>query len=156
MSTLTDFTHALAIYLHDGQVDKQGEPYIEHLERVAQRVSEQTSDENVIAAAWLHDSVEDRHIDIKSIEELLNSGVAALVKVLSRHYYSLSYQEYIATIATYPDTAVFIKLADLEDNLDPSRGPIADILRLRYEKARQALLVSQIRYTLNVQEEIGK
>jgi guanosine-3',5'-bis(diphosphate) 3'-pyrophosphohydrolase len=51
-----------AFRAHDsiGQVRKySGRPYIEHPERVAAIVSEVTNDSEIIAAAWLHDVLED-------------------------------------------------------------------------------------------------
>ncbi len=50
---------AIARAAHAGQTDKAGRPYAEHLRAVAEGVRERGGDEDQIAAAWLHDAVED-------------------------------------------------------------------------------------------------
>src|SRR4051794_26592523 len=59
---------ALARIRHAGQVDKAGEPYIEHVERVAaaaevrarhaQQAGPSGDVDEIVQAAWLHDVVE--------------------------------------------------------------------------------------------------
>lgn len=49
----------LARAAHEGQTDKAGRPYAEHLEAVAEGVRARGGDAEQIAAAWLHDAVED-------------------------------------------------------------------------------------------------
>lgn len=44
---------------HATQTDKAGRPYTEHLAAVAEGVRTRGGDEEQIAAAWLHDAVED-------------------------------------------------------------------------------------------------
>lgn len=59
MSVLTlEEVEALARRAHAGQTDKAGIPYVEHVAAVAHGVRERGGDEQ-IAAAWLHDAVED-------------------------------------------------------------------------------------------------
>lgn len=50
---------ALARKAHAAQTDKAGRPYAEHLQAVAEGVRERGGDDEQIAAAWLHDAVED-------------------------------------------------------------------------------------------------
>lgn len=50
---------ALARRVHSGQTDKAGRPYAEHLSAVAAGVRERGGSEEQIAAAWLHDAIED-------------------------------------------------------------------------------------------------
>ncbi|WP_192583394.1 HD domain-containing protein [Streptomyces albicerus] len=56
--TLTE-VEALARNAHAAQTDKAGRPYAEHLQAVAEGVRARGGDEEQIAAAWLHDAVED-------------------------------------------------------------------------------------------------
>ncbi len=56
-----------------------GEPYIVHPKRVAGIVSSVTSDSEMIAAAWLHDVVEDTPVSIDEIAAEFGSEVAAMV-----------------------------------------------------------------------------
>lgn len=50
---------ATARAAHAGQTDKAGRPYAEHLRAVAEGVRRRGGDDEQIAAAWLHDAVED-------------------------------------------------------------------------------------------------
>ena len=58
MLTLSE-VEALARAAHEGQTDKAGRPYAEHLRAVAEGVRSRGGDDEQIAAAWLHDAVED-------------------------------------------------------------------------------------------------
>ncbi len=60
-----------------------GQPYQVHLKAVAQRVSTVTDDEEVIAAAWLHDTVEDTPATFEDIEREFGSRVRQLVAELT-------------------------------------------------------------------------
>ncbi len=75
----------LASQLHKGQVHNDGfkTPYIFHLEEVAELVKESGGSEEEIAAAWLHDSVEDTQITIEEIREKFGSEVAFIVSNLT-------------------------------------------------------------------------
>jgi (p)ppGpp synthase/HD superfamily hydrolase len=71
----------LAHWLHRNQTDKQGEPYIIHLQTVAAAVAR--SPWYVISAAWLHDSVEDGHITIPELRKIVPVAVTDLVSLLT-------------------------------------------------------------------------
>ncbi|GAE30441.1 RelA/SpoT family protein [Halalkalibacter hemicellulosilyticus] len=64
---------------HDGQYRKSGEPYILHPIQVAGIVVDLQLDPNSVAAAFLHDVVEDTDITVEKIEEEFNDQVAMLV-----------------------------------------------------------------------------
>lgn len=65
---------------HDGMRRKQSDvPYILHPVEAAAIVGSLTSDQEVIAAAALHDVVEDAGISLEEIEERFGSWVAELV-----------------------------------------------------------------------------
>lgn len=69
---------ALASNAHRDQ--KYGEqPYVNHLADVVRRVKTITQDPEVIAAAWLHDTVEDTQVTIGDIEREFGKNVAAMV-----------------------------------------------------------------------------
>ena len=55
------------------------QPYQVHLKRVAQAVSEVTDDPEIIAAAWLHDTVEDTSATFEDIELNFGSRVVQFV-----------------------------------------------------------------------------
>lgn len=129
---------ALALWLHRNQDDLQGEPYRAHLKRVAEYVRNHRGTPEQVAAAFLHDSIEDGVIDYETLDSIFPGDVATWVFILSREKASEAYEEYIDRIcATARDTpsVLIIKLADLLDNLDRSRGPAPERLIKRYEAA---------------------
>ncbi|MBQ6585629.1 MAG: bifunctional (p)ppGpp synthetase/guanosine-3',5'-bis(diphosphate) 3'-pyrophosphohydrolase [Coriobacteriales bacterium] len=64
---------------HKGQLRKSGEPFINHPVEVALILAELRMDADTIAAALLHDVVEDTTCDIAQIEREFGSDVAELV-----------------------------------------------------------------------------
>jgi len=67
-----------------GQLRKYNkQPYHVHLEAVAELVAEVTDDPETIAAAWLHDTVEDTPATLEDIEENFGLPVAELVEELT-------------------------------------------------------------------------
>lgn len=103
---------------HKGQLDKVGEPYINHPMRVS---SYCTSLKGKIVG-WLHDVVEDTNV---TLESLANKGfdeeiIEALRCVTKENGYDID--EYYARIKVN-NLAKEVKLADLKDNTDESRIP---------------------------------
>ncbi len=70
---------------HAGQVrnGSGGMPYIEHPVAVAARLAEHGYDDEVIAAALLHDVVEDSDVTVEQLREEFGERVADLVAALS-------------------------------------------------------------------------
>jgi (p)ppGpp synthase/HD superfamily hydrolase len=117
--------HALrfATKAHEGQLRKYtGEPYINHPIAVAAIVATVEHTPEMIAAAYLHDTVEDCGVTLAEIKERFGGKVATLVAYLSdisTPYHgnrdarkSLDLQH----TALAPVEAKTIKLADLIDN----------------------------------------
>lgn len=80
--TLSIFDKAIifAVNAHSGMVRKLAEsPYITHPMEVAAIASTMTSDEQVLAAATLHDVVEDTEVTMEEIREKFGERVAFLV-----------------------------------------------------------------------------
>ncbi len=71
--------YELAVKAHEGQLRKSGEPYIIHPLSVAYILAELELDIESIAAAILHDVVEDTDYTREDIERLFNKEVALLV-----------------------------------------------------------------------------
>ena len=99
-----------------------GQPYTTHLEQVARIVASVTEDEEMIAAAWLHDSVEDTPATFEDIERSFNPGIAQLVRELTdiskpsdgnRSARKAIDRDHLARASARGQT---IKLADLIDN----------------------------------------
>ena len=72
---------AFAVKAHDGMRRKKSDaPYILHPMEAAVIVGTMTDDQNLIAAAALHDVVEDAHITLEEIEQRFGKRVRELVE----------------------------------------------------------------------------
>jgi hypothetical protein len=106
-----------------GQLRKySGQPYEEHLRSVAEMVDAITDDAEIIAAAWLHDVVEDTPTTIEDIERAFGPDVRELVDALTdvsrpNDGNRAARKELDRKhLATAPARAQTVKLADLIDN----------------------------------------
>src|SRR5678815_157199 len=72
---------------HRGQKRKySGRPYIEHPGRVAMQATLLGLGEDVVIAAWLHDTLEDTLTDRPTLEHLFGEEVAFTVELLTNRY----------------------------------------------------------------------
>jgi (p)ppGpp synthase/HD superfamily hydrolase len=128
--TLTERAYEFARVAHGSQKRKYtGAPYIEHPAAVAALVATVTTDEEVIAAAYLHDVVEDTvtltcpaPVLLNIIEGRFSRRVASLVAwltdVSTPYHGNRAARKALdrAHLALAPAEAQTIKLADLIDN----------------------------------------
>ena len=98
------------------------EPYHVHLHAVAKLVASVTDDAEMIAAAWLHDTVEDTQATLEDIEAEFGVAVAELVEELTdvsrpgdgnRAVRKAIDRRHLAQASARAKT---VKLADLIDN----------------------------------------
>lgn len=141
-----DETIAFIQEAHAGQTDKAGNPYWMHPVSVMRRLGPDAS-ENEKLAALLHDVIEDTD---HTAADLLAMGypddVVVAVQLLSRPEGDArpAYLEWVRSLAASGNrTAVRVKIADNEDNLDPERIALLppnerDITR-RYEQSLRIL-----------------
>lgn len=124
----------IALSAHSGRTDKAGRPYILHPMRVMQKMT----GEEAMAAALLHDVIEDSSL---TAEDLTRAGITPAVVdavvCLTRRSIE-SYRQFIERVRENRLARV-VKIADLEDNIDVLRleklGP-KDLARVaRYHKA---------------------
>ena len=113
---LTKTALRLCFQAHRDQVDKSGLPYVFHPFHLA----EQMEDETAIAAALLHDAVEDgcftpEALRARGIPRRVLDAVALLT-----HDKAVPYLEYVAALKRDP-VARAVKLADLRHNSDLTR-----------------------------------
>jgi (p)ppGpp synthase/HD superfamily hydrolase len=135
---------ALATTLHAGQLDKAGQPYIEHLKRVAHILVEQfpNATPTEVQAALLHDSLEDTEA---TPESLTLSGIAPEVIAVVQHLTRTDkrpYLTWIEQLAATGDVGVLrVKLADNLHNSDPRREhpKREQMMRTKYEPAQEIL-----------------
>jgi (p)ppGpp synthase/HD superfamily hydrolase len=116
---------AVACAAHAGRTDKAGRPYAEHLRAVAQGVAARGGDEEQIAAAWLHDAVEDEALSERWLREAaLSRRTKEIVLAVTRRAGEPP-QAYAARILATPG-ALLVKEADLAHNADPARLAVLD------------------------------
>ncbi|MCK8676826.1 HD domain-containing protein [Streptomyces lichenis] len=119
MLTLAEI-EATARAAHAGQSDKSGRPYAEHLQAVAEGVRARGGSESQIAAAWLHDAVEDDALTEQWLTEAeLPQSVRDMVLALTKRP-GEELPAYTARILAVPG-ALLVKEADLAHNSDPGR-----------------------------------
>ncbi|MFH8792583.1 HD domain-containing protein [Streptomyces sp. NPDC017941] len=134
---------AVARRAHAGQTDKAGRPYAEHLAAVAAGVRERGGSDEQIAAAWLHDAVEDDALSAGWLAgAALTPATRAIVLALTRRP-GENAEAYAARILRTPG-ALLIKEADLAHNADPGRlsaldGTTRDRLTAKYAHLRALL-----------------
>lgn len=125
----------LAARAHEGQVDKQGEPYILHPLRVMLAVA--SHGEDAMAVAVLHDVLEDTDYGVADLiaadmPERVIVAVQAVSKIPSEDY-----MDFIARAANN-HLGRIVKKADIRDNLrEPF--PFGESMRRRYERALKFL-----------------
>lgn len=128
-----------AVRMHEDQLDKAGQPYIDHLCRVAERMP--TSDLRIVA--WLHDILEDTYTSPSQIHEAFGAEIGAAVDAITRKP-TESYSDYIRRVGENP-MARAVKIADLIDNSNLSRlssVTLEDVKRQRkYNRALTYLLL---------------
>jgi (p)ppGpp synthase/HD superfamily hydrolase len=101
---------------HNGQLDKGGNPYINHPIFVADSL--QNIEHKIVAL--LHDVCEDSRLTINDLLEMgFSKRIAQAVNVLTKNK-KISYDDYLAEIKK-DSNACPIKIADLKHNMDISR-----------------------------------
>jgi hypothetical protein len=111
---------ALARTAHAAQTDKAGRPYTEHLQAVANGVKSRGGDPEQIAAAWLHDAVEDNALTEQWLTDApLTSRTKAIVLALTKRPGEPP-RTYAARILATPG-ALLVKESDLAHNANPTR-----------------------------------
>ncbi|MFE2986814.1 HD domain-containing protein [Streptomyces sp. NPDC059262] len=146
MLTLAE-VEALARRAHATQTDKAGRPYAEHLEAVAEGVRARGGDDEQIAAAWLHDAIEDDALSPQwlAAADLTDRTKAVVLAVTKR---SGEPQEAYAQRILATPGALLVKESDLVHNADPARlaaldTPTRERLTSKYEGMRSLLGINE-------------
>lgn len=140
---------AMAARKHRNQLRKDAKtPYFSHLARVAQNITAVfgCTDPVVIAAAYLHDTIEDTTTDYEDIADDFGPVVADCVAALTKNMAMpepAREDEYHDRLRRGPWQARLVKLGDVLDNMsDLDSYPPADRpshARKTIERARQAV-----------------
>ncbi|MFF3324464.1 HD domain-containing protein [Streptomyces sp. NPDC002889] len=134
---------AIAREAHAAQRDKSGAPYTEHLAAVADGVRAGGGSEEQMAAAWLHDAIEDGVLSRTWLDEApLPQSVKDMVLALSKGE-GEDLTDYTRRILATPG-ARLVKEADLAHNANPDRLAALDEqtrarLTEKYAKTRALL-----------------
>lgn len=115
---LVEKAKAIATIAHAGHYrNDMVTDYIVHPAAVAERLKNQ-SDE-IIATAWLHDTIEDTSVTVQSlVEGGIPQIVIDAVSVLTLNK-GISYKEYLERVKKHPIAKV-VKIADMLSNLADS------------------------------------
>lgn len=100
-------------------------PYITHLAAVAWLVADYSNNEDVVVAAWLHDTIEDTEYTADEIEEDFGEKVRKIVETVTEPKEidgkKLKWKEkkvaYLNQLKTGPDAALLIAAADKIHNM---------------------------------------
>jgi len=133
---------------HEGQVDKAGQPYFEHVKTVSEKVSElilswnEEYDDFLVKAkivSYLHDVVEDTSLTIDYLRELqLPKDCISAIETLTKTK-GQDYDDYLSKVKQCK-LATVVKIADLTHNSDLSRLEVVTQADLaRHEKYIRAI-----------------
>ncbi|MFC5804235.1 HD domain-containing protein [Streptomyces formicae] len=116
---------AVAREAHAMQTDKAGRPYAEHLQAVAEGVRARGGSDEQVAAAWLHDAIEDdalsrEWLDAAELPQSVKDMVLAMTKRKGEDLPS-----YARRLLATPG-ALLVKEADIAHNSDPARLAVLD------------------------------
>lgn len=116
--TMLEKAIAIAVEAHEGQVQKDGSPYILHPLHLMLQMPTET--EQIVAV--LHDVVEDTEWTLTDLQaEGFSDEVLVAVSLLTRQM-GMSYEDFIEEIRPNP-IARAVKLADIAHNMDIRRLP---------------------------------
>ncbi len=160
---IVDRARSIAIEAHQGQVDKCGDPYINHVTNVATRAVSATAyrgsmgsysqewADHVVATAWLHDVVEDTDVTLADIALQFPNEVVLAEEAIT-HVPNEPYWDYIERVRV-DEIATAVKIVDLRDNMNPDRiiritdeavmSRMMNILIPRYYKAYKLLVIGK-------------
>jgi (p)ppGpp synthase/HD superfamily hydrolase len=131
-SALVRRAYEVASEAHAGQTRNAsgGRPYIDHPVAVAAQLVEHGFSDEVLAAALLHDVVEDSELEVPDIREAGGSRVAELVAVLSDDESLDSYEErkreHRERVEAAGPDALAIYVADKLTNVEMMRDAYAE------------------------------
>ncbi|WP_180972313.1 HD domain-containing protein [Akkermansia muciniphila] len=124
---LVERAEAFARRRHEGQVRKFTEtPYAEHPAAVACLLSGYTGDDYLLAAAWLHDTMEDCGVTYDELADEFGPYVASLVFQLTNDEAEKNFlgkvRYMVRKLRSLPPDALMIKLCDMLHNMTETRS----------------------------------
>jgi len=102
---------------HKDQLDDAGLPYTLHLSQVVRIIEQVTADEDILAAGWLHDTIEDTNTTYEDLYDRFGQRIADLVHEVTHNLYNQGDPEGKIFPRLKSREAILIKFADRLSNL---------------------------------------
>jgi len=115
MTDLYTKAYNFAREAHASQVDDNGDPYFNHCQHVMEIVAQVTEDVEMLAAALLHDVIEDTDTTYEDLVREFPQRVADLVYEVTHEGRKDNYGYYFPRLKS--KDAILIKLADRMSNI---------------------------------------
>ena len=133
---------AFAKEKHRHQKRRNGKPYFTHPEGVAEIVAVYSKDPEVVAAAYLHDTIEDTGCDFENIEERFGKKVAQYVSAMSRDFRKPKLESLREFRRDMKKASPEVKLIAAADALHNARTPVdREFMKRWFKKALETLKV---------------
>lgn len=122
MGTKLSTARSFAMKAHRGQTKKDGTKVTAHLHDVILKLTNLgITDEKILAAAWLHDVLEECDTSPQKLEKIFGKNITSLVLSLTKNTLLSKKQrdsQYIRQLKNAPLEAKLIKLCDIASNLE--------------------------------------
>lgn len=115
MSKIIEKAREFATRKHGVQLYDDGQPFMVHPTQVAEILMIVSDDANLIAAAYLHDTLEDTKTTYKELCQAFNKDVADLVMEVTDEGEKDHYGKYFPRLKTH--RGIMLKFADRLSNL---------------------------------------
>jgi len=141
---IIDRAYIYSARVHEGQVRLSGEPYLSHPLEVADILADMKLDVESVAAALLHDVIEDTPATKEDIEEMFGPGVAHIVEGVTK-LSSLPFSTKIAQQAESLRKMILAMADDIRVVLIKLADRIHNMRTLKYHKtaAKQAAIAQE-------------
>lgn len=118
---IVDHARSQAREYHAGQVRDDGKDYFEaHLQQVVHILEQLTDDEDILAAGWLHDTIEDTEMTYEHLHDFFGKRIADLVMEVTQEGKKDSYGFYFPRL--HSKEGIMIKMADRLSNISQMDG----------------------------------
>ncbi len=133
---LIDKAYIYSARVHDGQIRLSGEPYLSHPLEVAAIVADMKLDVESVAAALLHDVVEDTHATVEEIDKMFGPGVAHIVTGVTK-LSKLTFSTKVAQQAENLRKMILAMADDLRVILIKLTDRVHNMRTLKYHKSKE-------------------
>lgn len=115
MQSIITKAREFAVKKHEGVLDDDGKPFIVHPQQVYEMLDVIVEDDNLLAAAWLHDTLEDTDTTYEELVKEFNKDVADLVNEVTHEGSKDEKGYYFPRLKT--QRGIMLKFADRLSNI---------------------------------------